>query len=312
MVKKIAGLLFVVTLIAAMTTNCQNNAKPAVDGDKLREYAGDLVNRSLYKQAIEVYTDYLAKYQIDDEERANVNYIIANTYFERMHDYESALAFYLKIKHLYPESSLINETNKKIVACLERLERSEDAQQALDEAVLLNSESKPKKRPGAVIARIGKREITQGDLDFEISQLPQSVREQLRTKEQKINFLREYVATELLYDTAKRAGLDKDPEVIEAAFQAKKGYMVQKLLRERIAAKAQVEPDDLQLYWEAHKEDYAEKDQDGNIIQEKTLDQVRDQVVRDLSRMKQQNAYQGLIEKMILAEDVKFYENRLQ
>ena len=68
MVKKIAGLLFVVTLIAAMTTNCQNNAKPAVDGDKLREYAGDLVNRSLYKQAIEVYTDYLAKYQIDDEE----------------------------------------------------------------------------------------------------------------------------------------------------------------------------------------------------------------------------------------------------
>jgi len=312
MVKKIAGLLFVVTLIAAMTTNCQNNAKPAVDGDKLREYAGDLVNRSLYKQAIEVYTDYLAKYQIDDEERANVNYIIANTYFERVHDYESALAFYLKIKHLYPESSLINETNKKIVACLERLERSEDAQQALDEAVLLNSESKPKKRPGAVIARIGKREITQGDLDFEISQLPQSVREQLRTKEQKINFLREYVATELLYDTAKRAGLDKDPEVIEAAFQAKKGYMVQKLLRERIAAKAQVEPDDLQLYWEAHKEDYAEKDQDGNIIQEKTLDQVRDQVVRDLSRMKQQNAYQGLIEKMILAEDVKFYENRLQ
>jgi len=312
MLKRIATLLTAFLLGGLLLSSCQKASKPAVDADKLREYAGDLVNRALYKQAIDVYSDYLANYNINDDERANVNYIIANTYFDRVHDYESALAYYLKVKHLYPESSLIGEINKKVVACLERLERSEDAQQALDETVQMNPDAKPKKRPGAVVARIGKREITQGDLDFELSQLPQSVREQFKTKEQKLNFLRDFVATELLYDTAKRAGLDKDAEVIEAAFQAKKGYMVQKLLQQRIAAKAQIEADDLQLYWDAHKDDYAEKDKDGNIVQEKTLDQVRDQVAQDLGRKKQQDAYQGLIEKMILAEDVQFYENRLQ
>jgi tetratricopeptide (TPR) repeat protein len=312
MLKKFAAMIIAGVIGVAIFTSCQNASKPAVDGDKLREYAGDLINRSLYTQAIDVYSDYLASYNINDDERANVNYIIGNTFFDRLHDYESALAYYLKIKHLYPESSLINETNKKVVACLERLERSEDAQQALDESVQMNPDAKPKKRPGAVVARIGKREITQGDLDFELSQLPPSVRDQFSAKEKKLSFLREFVATELLYDTAKRAGLDKDTEVIEAAFQAKKSYMVQKLLQERVAAKAQIEADDLQLFWEANKDDYAEKDDEGNVVQEASLDQVREQVLRDLSRRKQQNAYEGLIEKMILAEDVKFYEGRLQ
>ena len=312
MLKTIAALVIAASLSTAIFTGCQNTSKPAVDGDKLREYAGDLINRSLYTQAIDVYSDYLASYKLSDDERANVNYIIGNTYFDRLHDYESALAYYLKIKHLYPASSLINETNKKVVACLERLERSEDAQQALDESVQINPAAAPIKRPGAVVARIGKREITQGDLDFEISQLPQTVRDQFGAKEQKLNFLREFVATELLYDTAKRAGLDKDAEVIAAAFQAKKSFMVQKLLQERVAAKAQIESDDLQLFWEANKDNYAEKDAEGNVVQEKSFDQVRDQVMRDLSRRKQQNAYEGLIEKMILAEDVQFFESRLQ
>ena len=303
----VIGLLFM-----ALLSSCQNEAKPSVDGDKLREYAGALVNRSLYEQAIGIYDDYLENYKVDLTEQANVNYIIADLYFERLNDYESALAYYLKVKHLYPESSLIDETNKKIVACLERLERSADAQQALDEAVQLDPEDVKQKRPGEVVARIGKREITQGDLDFQISKLPPTVRQQIRTPEQKLNFLREYVATELLFDTAKRAGFDKDPEVIEGAFQAKKSLMVQKLLADRVAAKAQIEADDLELYYEANKEKYAEKDDEGNIVEEKSLAQVQEQVAEDLTRKKYMDAYQAMIEKMLLTEDVQFYESRIQ
>ncbi|MBN1466021.1 hypothetical protein JXA02_09680 [candidate division KSB1 bacterium] len=301
------GIFSIITLLS-----CQRQSGPSLDGDKLREYAGDLVNRSLFARAIEVYDDYLRDYKVDETEQANVNYIIADLYFERLHDYEAALAYYLKVKHFYPQSSLMDETNKKIVACLERLGSSADAQQAAAEAVQLDPSKVTKKRPGEVVARIGEREITQGDLDFEIGKLPPSVRDQFETPEQKLLFLREYVATELLFDTAQRAGFDKDPEVVEGAFQAKKSLMVQKLLADRVAANTQIEESDLELYYQAHKDEFVEKDEDGTVIGELSLDQARQQVAQQLTRKKYMDTYQAMIEKMLLTENVQFYESRIQ
>ncbi|MBN2000819.1 hypothetical protein JW935_24935 [candidate division KSB1 bacterium] len=293
-------------------TGCSKEKKPTVDSDKLRSYAGDLVNNKLYEQAISVYIQYLNDYSIEKREQANVNYIIADLYADRIKNYENALAYYLKVKHLYPESSLMEQVNKKIVMCLERLERSEDAQQALDEAVQLDPTKVKKKRPGAVVARIGTREVTQGDLDFELQQLPPSIREQLTGRDKKIEFLREYVATELLYDTAQRASLDKDPDVIEGAFQAKKALMVRKLLEERVAAKVKIENSDIELYFQAHKDKYAEKDENGNIVREKQFSEVTRQVASDLYQQRYQEAYLELIEKMIRTEEVQFFESRIQ
>ncbi|MDZ7316090.1 MAG: hypothetical protein ONB24_08200 [candidate division KSB1 bacterium] len=307
--KKFLVLSFV---FAAMLLSGCGGGKQTVNPDKLREYAGELVNRGLYRQAAAAYEEYLQSGKIDDKERANVNYIIANLYFDRIKDYEEALAYYLKIKHFFPEAGLMSEVNKRIVACLERLDRPTDAQQALSETVQLKPDTVPTKRPGEVVAEIGGRQITQGDLDYEISKLPPSVRNQITTPEQKRDFLREYVATELLYDTALRAGLDKDPEVVEGTFQAKKALMVQKLLQDRIAGKVQIEPSDVELYYQAHKDKYVEKDAEGNIVRQKTLDEVRAEVQQELLRSKYQSAYQGLIEKMIIAEGAKFYENRVR
>jgi tetratricopeptide (TPR) repeat protein len=303
----IAGLLIMSSFLA-----CNNQKqKVTVDPDQVREYAGDLVNRELFTQAIEQYKFYLDSFSIQPRERANVNYIVANLYFDRLKDYENALAYYLKIKHYYPDSPLMDQVNKRIIACLERLERSADAQQVLDEAVQLDQEKVHKSRPGAVVAKIGDREITSGDLNFEINQLPPSVREQISSPQKKIDFLREFVATELMYDTAKRAGLDKDPEVIEGAFQSKKMLMVSKLLKERVGAKIHIDQNDIQLYWDANKEKYAEKNDDGEIVKQPTLDQVKDQVYQDLYGREYTKAYQDLINRMVQAENVQFYTDRV-
>lgn len=299
-------------VMLAMNLACDTLKKKTVSADQVRAFASDLINRALYKQAISEYQRLLEDYDIEPREQANINYIIANTYFDRVKDYESALTFLLRIKHYYPETSLMDEVNKKIVACLERLERSADARQAMDEAVQLYPENLPKKRPGAVVAMIGEREITQGDIDYEIDQLPPSVREQFRSRDKKMQFLNEYVATELMYDTAKRANLDNDPSVIEGTFQAKKMLMVRKLLQERVASKLQIAPGDLQLYYEAHKQDYSEKDASGNVIRERSLDQVQQQVAQDLTRRKYEEAYQKLILDLVQAQGVKFMENNVQ
>jgi len=309
MMKKLIGI---VGVSAVLWLSCANGNRRGIEGEKVREYAADLMNRALYGQAVAEYERYLQDYSPDATEQANITFIIANAYFERLKNYQEALAYYLKIKHFYPESKLVDQVNKRIIACLERLDRSTDAQQALDETVQADPSKVVRKRPGAVVAKIGNREITQGDLNFEIDQLPPAARDQFRSHDKKLEFLREFVATELLYDTAKRAGLDNDAQVLEGAFQAKKMLMVRRLVQDKIAAKINIDEGDLDLYYQAHKEDYAEKDKDGKLTREKPLSEVKQQVAEDLYRQKYQNAFQSLISQTMLAEDVKFFEDQVQ
>lgn len=300
---------FAVVLIGA---GCQQQSEPKTDGSKIREFANVLYNRQLYHQAIDEYKYYLANFDLKDDEQANINYVIGDIYFERVRDYENALTYYLKVRHLYPESSLQEAVSKKIVECLERLQRSADAQQALEEAALLDQSQVKTHRPGAVIAKIGKRQITMGDLEHEINQLPQYMKSQITDKSKKVEFLKQYIATELLYDTAKRKGLDKDKDVIDAVFQAKKNFMVQKLLEEEISQEVNIRDSDVELYYKANKEKYAKKDKDGKIIEMRSLDEVKSQVMQDLIRKRQQEAYDQLVQRMMRAEAVEIYENRLQ
>jgi hypothetical protein len=88
--------------------------------------------------------------------------------------------------------------------------------------------------------------------------------------------------------------------------------MVQKLLQDRVAGKVEIEEGDLELYYQANKDRFVEKDDQGNVVRELPFSEVYDQVSQEFSRRKFQDAYQGLIEKMIIAEGVKFYENRVQ
>jgi hypothetical protein len=202
--------------------------------------------------------------------------------------------------------------DKKIIACLERLERPEDAQQSLKESTSLEPEKIQKKRPGKVVALIGTRQITQGDIDFELSQLPPELKSQYNNKNMKLQFLRQYILTELLYDSAKRKGLEKDSEIIEAAFQAKKGIMVRKLLQEEISSKVNVTPEDVELYYKANKKKYVEKDKNGNVTRKKSYKEVQQQAAQDLVMEKQQQVYDDLAQKLMRAEGVKIYDDVLK
>ncbi len=291
---------------------CGNQAKPKLAAERVREYANALYNRQLYHQSVAEYNYYLDNYDLPPSEAANINYIIGNIYFERLRDYENALAYYLKVKHLYPESTLIDEVNKRMVQCLERLERTADAEQVMQEATLLDPTQARKSRPGEVVARIGKRRITTGDLDFEISKLPPYMRNQLSDPRKKIDFLKQFIATELFYDSAKRMGLDKDKDVIEATFQAKKNFMVQKLLEKEISESVNITDSDVELYYKAHKERFAEKDDNGNITRIPSLDEVRTQVIQSLIRERQQQAYNKKLQKMMRDLAVEIYEDKIQ
>ena len=299
----------IAVFLIIMLSGCSQKTKPVVDGEKVRKYAIELYNRELYDQSIREYQRYLDNYQPDEQQQANINFVIGNIYFERLHDYENALAYYLKVKHVFPDSNVLPQVDKQIVACLERLQRSADAKQALDEATSLEPESVRESHGGTTVARIGDRNITSGDLQYHIGQLPDYIQSQLKNRDAKLDFLRQYVATELFYDAAKRKGLEKDKDVIDGAFQAKKSLMVQKYLQDEIAGKIDIQSDDVELFYKANKDKYVEKDDKGNVKKQKEFNEVRKQVAEDLLREKQQKAYEELVQRMMTAENVEIYDD---
>ncbi|UCE07502.1 MAG: hypothetical protein JSW07_05555 [bacterium] len=305
-------LLCSFSLLMILAVGCSKQVEPNLNKEQARNYANELYNRQLFKQSAAEYERYLNTYKLNETEQANISYTIGDIYFERLKDYENALAYYIRIKYLHPKEEIKKEVDKKIVACLERLERTEDAEQTLRESTSLEPEAIQKKRPGAVVARIGSREITQGDIDFELSQLPPSIRSQYNTKEKKLEFLNQYILTELLYKSAQNMGLDKDAEVIEAAFQAKKSIMVQKYLQDQIKKEVKIVPEDVELYYKANKDKYVEKDKEGNVIREKPFEEVQQQVAQDLMVERQQDVYKRMVERLMRAEGVQVFDDVLK
>jgi len=220
-----------------------------------RELAIALENKELYAQAIDEYRDYLSQASLDSEKRAKVYHKIGTIYMDKLHDYENALAAYVRVKHLAPKNALVREVDRRMVECLDRMGRSLDAQQEMERATALKEEVAPEVE-GTVVARIGDRAITLEDLEDRIENLPPYVREQFQDPQQKVTFLKQYIATELFYDTAKRRGYDRDKEIVQQAFEAKKGLMVEKLIAEEIQGTVHIDTADIRLYYEAHKEDY--------------------------------------------------------
>ncbi|MFZ0390749.1 MAG: hypothetical protein WAN36_09865 [Calditrichia bacterium] len=274
-----------------------------------------LYNQQLYEQAVAEYQDYLQNYPLEENERANITYTIGNIYFDQLNDYENALAYYLRVRQLYPNSNLQKEVSRKVVESLERLHRSTDARQVIQQSAALDESQKPHFEPGTVVARLGEREITNSDIQREINRLPVYLREQISTREQKREFLQNYIAQELLYESARRKGMEKDPEVRAELEHARKALMAQELLRQEVEAQAGLENysnADVELYYKANKEKYAEKDEQGNIKRIPPFSEVAEQAARDFAQEKQQQAYQQLIQRLMQAEQVRIYDDKIE
>jgi len=303
-------ILFVSLLFVLFS--CTQQTKPDVTAESRLNLANAYYTNGLYEASVKEYLHYLETYSVEADRRANTYYTIANIYFERLNDYTKALEYYFKVKYLYPESKLQGEVGKRLVSCLERLDKSTDAQRIYEQDAALDKDSVKPNRPGDVLAEIGDRKITQGDLDFEINQLPVYLRDTFKEKSKKHELLQQMVLQELLYDSAKRKGLDQDKDVLDGAFRAKKTMMAEKILQQELQSKVQIKPQDVELYYLAHKDKYTEKDEKGQLVRQKQLQEVQQQAAQDLAMERQQQAYQEYAGRLMQAKNVKIYEKRLR
>lgn len=264
-----------------------------------QDLAAELEDSKLYAQAVAEYERLLDLGELGKKKQANINYIIGNIYLNHLNDYENAAGRFIKAKLLDPKSELKDKINKGLVICFERMGRSFEAQKRLERSTELN-QAKTEKKSGVVVARIGDREITMTELEEQIEKLPPSVQTQFKDKEGKLKFLQSYVGSELLYHAALRRGLDKDKDLEEGIFQFRKQMMINKLLSEEIPQDIEISESEIKLYYDAHKEEFKEK----------KLNEVRQQVESELKKMKQEEAYNKLIGRMMGAEKVKIFDDQ--
>lgn len=303
--------IVVVGLLGLWSLSSCGDSSNTVSKEKRRELANVLFNQELYDQSISEYRAYLEQYPLDAGEQANIAYRIASIYLDRKQDYDNALAYFLRAKHFDPQSKLQPQIAKKIVECLERLNRSSDARQVVTQSAALVDSQKIVSRPGKVLARIGDREITSGDVEYQISQLPDYMQKTFSDPQRKKEFLQQYVANELLYESALRQGLDSDPEIQRGVFDARKGLMVEKLVSRELEKTSGLENytnADVETYYRANITRYAEKDESGKVIREKPFSEVAQQVAADFRMEKQQQAYQKMVERLMRSGQVQIVD----
>lgn len=233
--------------------------KPSSSGqsvwtDKLQlEYANALLAKGLNANSAQAFEAYIEKSCADKKDLASICYKLGNIYMD-LKEYEKALANFYKSELLNPDSDYKQDVNQKIVSALESLGLSQQAQYELESRTSI----KPTVQKNEKIAvRIGKREITNEEIDMVINRLPEQIKRGLNTNDARLRFVREYVATEVLYEKGKKLGLDKNINTRAAVEDFKKQLVLQELLQDEIRKELKVTPEDIALYYKANKDNYS-------------------------------------------------------
>jgi len=265
---------------------------------KIKEYANELRSKGLFLQAIESYKQFLKNTSISKKTRSNLHYFIGEIYRDNLKDFDKALAHFIKIKYINPTTPLMNNINQKIVECLENSGRSRQAQLALEESTALNKSRT--KESATILAKIDNDIISLADFNAWFDQLPDNIKTEYASKSKKKELLQQYIGQELMYRLALRKGFQNDPEILKKSFDVKKNLMAQKVIQEELYSQIKITPQEIELYYNAHKDRY-----------KKPLNQMIPIVQNDLLQEKMQEKSQELLSKMIKANSVQIFDDNL-
>lgn len=255
------------------------------DGTIHRELASKLKSVGLNREAIKAYEDYFNTAQLDKRTRANISYTVGKLYMEEG-NYEEAMSWLYRVDIIDPDTPLKSELSSKIVHCLEELGRFHAAEYALDARSTRAENPEEEQKGQKVVAEIGSSKITLSQVDEALQELPPWIQEQFKTKEQRVEFLKKYVADELFYRKAQKLEYDKDPDLRKKTALFIKQQMINRVLEEELKDKTTVQEDDLINYFKANKDNYKERAQARiSLIKVKT-DEHAQTIIKDLEQGK--------------------------
>jgi hypothetical protein len=339
----IASKLLIVLVVALLVLASVNlflivsrQNKPAgtstskLSAEQTKELANKLAQRNLNQQAAKVWQDYLAVNNLPDAECAKVLFQIG-AQFEKANLYADAIEYYYRSEMAAKLNELEPQINSHIQDCLEKLGKfSALRYELMDRTGFKQSEQAGSK----VVAEIGSEKITEADLDAiiennidnqlkpmamfmtpeQLNNQKKEALEQFKSSQAKMQFLQRWIAEEILYRQALQEKLPDKDQVKVILGQVQRNVLSQQLMNEQLAAKIHITDTDLQTYYTANKDKYAEPtdvNDPNSPKRQKSFGEVRQQVMMTLLNKKRQDVQQDYLKEMMDKYNVVIHTSAL-
>ncbi|MBD3332135.1 hypothetical protein GF356_04745 [candidate division GN15 bacterium] len=297
---KIMAACLVSALVWGAIVGCEDN-DATVDLDMHRQLAVELRDSHLYQAAIEEYNSMLESPDLQQTERGNLHFLVGRIYYDDLGDYSQAAAHFVRARTLGPDADYAGEASRKLVASLEKSGKIADARRQMDASVNIDTESR---QPGDVaVAVIGTDTVWSSAIERAIGELPPEQQAAVASRTDRIEFMRQYVAQEMIYRAALREDYTSRPEIQRRQEELLKQLLVNAFVMDKIMPNVESDSLDIRTYYQAHKADR---------YNNQPFDSVMTQVVFDYSNEKARAAFDKYIQKLARAEQVEFLDHNVK
>ena len=152
--------------------------------------------------------------------------------------------------------------------------------------------AKKEEQKGQYLVKINGVTITKEDLKKEVEALPPFAQKMFEGEEGIARLIDELIKKELLYQEAKKKGLDRDAGYLKKVADSQKLILISALLEKEIEDKAKLSDKDIRDFYEKNKADF--------MVQGKTIEfeKVKDMLAQRLTAQKQKEVFDGYVENL--------------
>lgn len=220
------------------------------------ELGHDLNSRGIYREAVNYYSKYLSVAE-EGTKAATLAFKAGDICKDHLKDYEQAAKFYLQVRYFDKESSLLQKTGLRIVACLEALGKTRESQSQLDQMTNVDRKKSSKNSMSPIVAETGSRDFTLADIDNGIASLPESVRKNYEGPSGRMLFLQQQLLLpHLLYQLGKKEGADQSAEVMSKLEELRESLVVQEVIKKKLKTSEKPTAEELNMFFKANEDKY--------------------------------------------------------
>ncbi len=152
--------------------------------------------------------------------------------------------------------------------------------------------AKKEEQKGQYLVKINGVAITKEDLKKEVEALPPFAQKMFEGEEGIARLIDELIKKELLYQEAKKKGLDRDAAYLKKVADSQKLILISALLEKEIEDKAKLSDKDVMDFYEKNKADF--------MMQGKTIEfeEVRDMIAEQMTAQKQRELFDGYVKSL--------------
>ncbi len=296
--------------------------------EERRDIALKLEKQELGGEAVWAWREYLASSDLDTGSRAKIWYRMGKLLQDEGRFGEALDAFYRCESHGAPEE-LEPEIARRVQECLQRLGKLTSLSYELKDRTGLEEGGDPE--GSKVLAEIGPRKITQADLDHHLEYLvelqmeqfasfmppdeqvrqKEAILQQLSAPDARRAELQRYVMEEVLFRQAREDGLHEDPGMRNLLMAMERQLLAETAMRKELGSEIKITDTDLTTYYEANKERFVEKKEDGSPGRQLSFDEARPEVYRALRLQKERDVQENLLLRLKEKYDVVIHQDAL-